>query len=37
VLACLLLDGPLPNTAEGIKFAMGQVFDLIDTGLLKTT
>jgi len=35
-LACLLLDGPLPNTAAGIKFAMEQVFDLITNGLLNT-
>ena len=32
-LACLLLDGPLPTTAPGIEFAMGQVFDLIESGL----
>jgi AcrR family transcriptional regulator len=36
-LACLLLDGPLPTTAAGIKFAMGQVFDLIESGLFRTT
>lgn len=35
-LAVLLLDGPLPNTPAGIKFAMGQVFGLIDSGLLNT-
>jgi AcrR family transcriptional regulator len=34
-LACLLVDGPLPTTAAGIKFAMGQVFDLIESGLLN--
>jgi AcrR family transcriptional regulator len=33
-LACLLLDGPLPTTAAGIKFATGQVFALIESGLL---
>jgi hypothetical protein len=34
-LASLLLDGPLPTNATGIKFAMKQVFDLIDRGLLN--
>jgi AcrR family transcriptional regulator len=34
-LACLLLDGPLPTTAAAVKFAMGQVFDLIENGLLS--
>jgi AcrR family transcriptional regulator len=33
-LACLLLDGPLPTNPAGIKFATGQVFDLIGSGLL---
>jgi AcrR family transcriptional regulator len=33
-LACLLLDGPLPTTPAGIKFATGQVFALIESGLL---
>lgn len=33
-LATLLLDGPLPADAAGIKFATNQVFDLIDRGLL---
>jgi AcrR family transcriptional regulator len=33
-LACLLLDGPLPATPAAVKFATGQVFDLIETGLL---
>jgi AcrR family transcriptional regulator len=33
-LACLLLDGPLPTTAAAVKFATGQVFDLIENGLL---
>lgn len=33
-LACLLLDGPLPTNSAGIKFATGQVFDLIESGLL---
>jgi AcrR family transcriptional regulator len=36
-LACLLLDGPLPASATGIKFAMAQVFSLIENGLLNTT
>jgi len=36
-LACLLLDGPLPTTAAAVKFATGQVFDLIENGLLSTT
>jgi AcrR family transcriptional regulator len=35
-LACLLLDGPLPATAAGIKFAMDQVFSLIENGLLTS-
>jgi AcrR family transcriptional regulator len=35
-LAGLLLDGPLPTTAAAIKFAMGQVFDLIESGLLTS-
>jgi AcrR family transcriptional regulator len=34
-LACLLLDGPLPTTTPAVKFAMGQVFDLIENGLLS--
>jgi AcrR family transcriptional regulator len=34
-LACLLLDGPLPTTAAGVKFAMEQVFALIEGGLLN--
>jgi AcrR family transcriptional regulator len=34
-LASLLLDGPLPTDATGAKFAMKQVFDLIDRGLLN--
>lgn len=34
-LACLLLDGPLLKNSAGIKFAMGQVFDLIDNGLFN--
>ena len=34
-LACLLLDGPLPTTAAAVKFATGQVFDLIENGLLS--
>jgi AcrR family transcriptional regulator len=33
-LACLLLDGPLPTTAAAVEFATGQVFDLIENGLL---
>jgi AcrR family transcriptional regulator len=33
-LAGLLLDGPLPTTAAGIKFARGRVLDLIERGLL---
>ncbi|PXW99932.1 TetR/AcrR family transcriptional regulator [Mycolicibacterium moriokaense] len=33
-LACLLLDGPLPATPAAVKFATGQVFDLIENGLL---
>lgn len=36
-IACLLLDGPLPADAAGVKFAMKQVFDLIDHGLLTDT
>jgi AcrR family transcriptional regulator len=35
-LACLLLDGPLPTTAAGIKLATGKVFDLIESGLLRS-
>jgi AcrR family transcriptional regulator len=34
-LAGLLLDGPLPTSAAGIKFSRGQVLDLIERGLLK--
>ena len=33
-LACLLLDGPPSTTAAAVKFATGQVFDLIENGLL---
>jgi AcrR family transcriptional regulator len=36
-LACLLLDGPLPASTTGIKFAKTQVFSLIECGLLNTT
>jgi AcrR family transcriptional regulator len=36
-LAGLLLDGPLPTNTAGVKFAMGQVFDVIDRGLLNGT
>jgi AcrR family transcriptional regulator len=36
-LAGLLVDGPLPTTAAGIKFATGRVFDLIESGLLTST
>jgi AcrR family transcriptional regulator len=36
-LACLLIDGPLGTTAGAVKFATAQVFDLIDSGLLKRT
>jgi AcrR family transcriptional regulator len=35
-LACLLLDGPLPATGAAVKFAMGQVFDLIERGLFDS-
>src|SRR3984893_8890004 len=34
-LAGLLLDGPLPTSAAGIKFSRGQVLDLIERGLLN--
>jgi Tetracyclin repressor-like, C-terminal domain len=34
-LAGLLLDGPLPTNAAGIKFARGRVLDLIERGLLN--
>jgi AcrR family transcriptional regulator len=34
-LAGLLLDGPLPTSAAGIRFARGQVFDLVERGLLN--
>ena len=34
-LAGLLLDGPLPTSAAGIKFARGQVLDLVERGLLN--
>lgn len=34
-LACLLVDGPLPTTAAGIKFSLGQVLGLIEHGLLS--
>jgi AcrR family transcriptional regulator len=33
-LAGLLLDGPLPASAAGIKFSRGQVLDLVERGLL---
>jgi AcrR family transcriptional regulator len=36
-LAGLLLDGPLPTSAAGIKFSRGQVLDLIERGLLNST
>jgi AcrR family transcriptional regulator len=35
-LACLLLDGPLPTTPAAVKFATGQVFALIENGLLSS-
>jgi AcrR family transcriptional regulator len=34
-LAGLLLDGPLPPNAAAIKFARGQVLDLLERGLLS--
>ena len=34
-LAGLLLDGPLPTSAAGIKFSRGQVLDLIERGLFN--
>lgn len=34
-LAGLLLDGPLPTNAAAIKFARGQVLDLVERGLLN--
>jgi AcrR family transcriptional regulator len=34
-LAGLLVDGPLPTSAAGIKFARGQVLDLVERGLLN--
>jgi len=34
-LAGLLLDGPLPPNAAAIKFARGQVLDLVERGLLN--
>ncbi|ORW94739.1 hypothetical protein AWB92_10490 [Mycobacterium sp. IEC1808] len=34
-LACLLLDGPLPQTPAAVRFARTQVFDLIERGLLN--
>jgi hypothetical protein len=34
-LASLLLDGPLPATAAGIQFALSQVMELIERGLLN--
>ena len=34
-LAGLLLDGPLPRTPAGIKFARRQVLELIERGLLN--
>jgi AcrR family transcriptional regulator len=34
-LAGLLLDGPLPTSAAGIKFSRGQVLDLVERGLLN--
>jgi AcrR family transcriptional regulator len=36
-LACLLIDGPIGTTAGAVKFATAQVFDLIDSGLLKSS
>jgi len=36
-LAGLLLDGPLPTSATGIKFSRGQVLDLVERGLLNGT
>jgi AcrR family transcriptional regulator len=36
-LAGLLLDGPLPTSAAGIKFSRGQVLDLVERGLLNDT
>jgi AcrR family transcriptional regulator len=34
-LAGLLLDGPLPTNAAAIRFARGQVLDLVERGLLN--
>ncbi len=36
-LAVLLLDGPLPTSAAGIKLSRGQVLDLVERGLLNGT
>jgi AcrR family transcriptional regulator len=36
-LAGLLVDGPLPTSAAGIKFSREQVLDLIERGLLNRT
>lgn len=36
-LAGLLLDGPLPTSAAGVKFARGQVLDMVERGLLRDT
>ena len=36
-LAGLLLDGPLPTSAAGIKFSREHVFDLVELGLLNGT
>jgi AcrR family transcriptional regulator len=34
-LASLLLDGPLPASAAAVKFAQGQVLELLERGLLN--
>ena len=34
-LAALLLDGPLPTSAAGVKFAVQQVLDTVEHGLLN--
>jgi AcrR family transcriptional regulator len=36
-LASLLLEGPLPTTAAGVKLALKQVLDTVERGLLDVT
>lgn len=35
-LAVLLIDGPMPATAAGVKMARGHLLDMIERGLLET-